>query len=231
MTLTVREPSSPWWRTFVQGAVLASVVACSWSGCAGTGRNSTNESAPVDPSGGMTNSGLGDAGSPTAGNFTDVAESLPSAGSGPAEDYERLTGAAYAYARDVCGCFGQVGDGCAYADAHEYSGLRINSPDSKRCLEQELITAFPEIVACEVQFWESVSACSARLLHTDCFRGMYCAASPPSPCTSLPGIVEYRQLKKRCFEVLYCDDGGEGSGRRCNLSAECLDGSDEANCE
>jgi hypothetical protein len=145
------------------------------------------------------------------------------------EGYERLAGAAVDYARRICLCFGvPVGalDGCAFADAHEYSGLRINSPDSKHCFEQELAPVFPEIVECETRHLESLRDCAAK---SSCQRSLATCESQSS-CGAMPDYAAYRDRRERCREVLYCDDGREAAGWRCNGTLDCLDESDEAGC-
>ena len=106
--------------------------------------------------------------------------------------------------------------------------MRIDDPDSERCVNQELALAFPDIVECEIQELESLYWCSLRVAQTTC--GVERCMDELS-CDSFPDFAEYRELRRRCGDVLYCDDGQEGMGRRCNGQAECSDESDEDNCD
>jgi hypothetical protein len=146
------------------------------------------------------------------------------------EGYERLTGAARDLARNVCQCIlgseAAMVEECAYIEAHQFSGLRIDSSDSKRCFEQELAPAFPEIVECETLFIESVRDCTAKAP-----RRCATSCSTRSPCGSLPDYTRYSEQRDRCYRVLYCENGQEAEGWRCNGMPDCDDQSDEAGCE
>lgn len=208
-----------------------------WSGCGQSGRDAVDEVTPEQPNATSPNGGAGAvsgaaSSAPTAGKAPDASGGVPNAGT-MLEGYERHTGAAVDLARDLCECAGLSGgalEGCAIADAHEYAGLRINSPDSKRCFEQELAPRFPDIVECETRYIESIRDCAADFSGSDCQRAQVSCVTPRS-CGSLPGYTEYDELKERCFRVLYCDQGMEAVGWRCDGRHDCLDGSDEASCE
>jgi hypothetical protein len=212
-------------------------MACWWLGCGQSEHDAVDDVTPEEPSATPPNSAAGAASgaassAPTAGEAPDASGGVPNAGI-MLEGYDRYTGAAVDLARDGCECAGLRGEaleGCAIADAHEYSGLRIDSSDSKRCFEQELAPTFPDIVECETRYMESLRDCVAGVSGGDCERRQISCVGPV-PCGSLPNYTEYDELRDRCYLVLYCDEGAEAAGFRCDGRRDCVDGSDEARCE
>lgn len=91
---------------------------------------------------------------------------------------------------------------------------------------------FPEPVACNIALVEYQRDCWAAASGPGCKpQDVSKRCTSPPPCHDLPGYATYVEEKRRCRDVLYCDDGQKAEGRRCNKLVECADGSDEAACE
>ena len=220
--------------TSVQAVTLAGMMIGSWSAC-GKSAGHAERMAPTTatPDGGSGGEGAAASSPSSAGEAPDAVGGARDAGA-MLEGYERHTGAALDLARNMCRCFGELPgpslDGCAFADAHEYSGLRIDSLDSKRCFEQELAPTFPDITECETRHLESLRDCTSAASGAKC-QSFSLTCMTQSPCRSMPDYAAYSQRRRYCGEVLYCEDGQEAAGWRCNASLDCSDGSDEADCE